>query len=488
MSRRHLSPAIAAVACGAFLVLGGCSTSPFQHLGDSTSGEIVQGDTILFKGEQAIFAAQVQYNIGPGAPQSIRWGVSDTAKLAVLVSADLSALVTARDTGQAKLYAVINEQYYDSVAITIVGRAEIRWRRSLTASPALYSAVDDSGQVYTAIGGNQVTVVSSSDGGVVRTSALCVGTLGPSVSDGGVTATAQDCVQRIPRGIGAGWMQAFGQAQSGVALTADDASLVVSVEGGVPGTIVLSRIGATGAIAWRDTLTTGAQPTGAGLAIGSDGSIYAPWRTATDSSRLTRFASGGAPSWTLELPGPTRLASPAVVGTRVVVTYDGGVLVALTTGGTVAWSRAFTDAGPGFSATTAASSPVVDGSGNIYIQTPDGLLSYNNGGTVRWVADTLGGGDATLGVGAPTLLGDNTLVVPCGGDLCGVAATTGARVWRVALGGAIGGVSVGPDGTIIAVRRTAGGGELVGLWNRSGLNVSGWPTEGADAARSRRGH
>jgi hypothetical protein len=69
-----------------------------------------------------------------------------------------------------------------------------------------------------------------------------------------------------------------------------------------------------------------------------------------------------------------------------------------------------------------------------------------------------------------------------------VAATTGARVWRVTLGGAIGGVSVGPDGTIIAVRRTAGGGELVGLWNRSGLNVSGWPTEGADAARSRRGH
>ena len=142
-------------------------------------------------------------------------GAAVIVELAAAVSADLSALVTARDTGQAKLYAVINELYYDSVAITIVGRAQIRWRRSLAASPTLYAAVDDSGQVYAAIGGNQVTVVSSTDGAVVRTNALCVGSLGPSVRGGGVTATAQDCVHRITRGRGAGGAPGLRQAVRG---------------------------------------------------------------------------------------------------------------------------------------------------------------------------------------------------------------------------------------------------------------------------------
>jgi hypothetical protein len=487
MSRRHSLPATLLVALGAIAVASACSSSPFEHLGDSLSGEIVQGDTTLFKSEQATFNAQVQYNIGPGDPQQIRWGASDTSKVTLTRLSDLTLVVTARDTGRVTLYALINEMFPDSLEITIVDRGEIRWRRSLPGSPALYAAVDDSGQVYAATDGSQVTVVSATDGALVRTDALCVGALGPSVSSGGVTATAQDCAQRLPRGVGAGWTESFGQPESGVGIAADDASLVVSAEGGAPGTIVLTRIGALGGVVWRDTLATAAQPTGAGLGIGSDGSIYVPWRTASDSSRLTKIAASGAPSWTLALPGFTHLASPAVLGTRVVVSYEGGVS-AVATSGTVAWSRAFDSAGAGFSTTTAASSPVVDGSGNIYIQTPDGLLSYDNAGTVRWVADTLGGGDAALGVGAPTLLGGNALVVPCGGDVCAVVATTGALLWRVVLGGVVGGVSVGPDGTIIAMRRVTGGGELVALWNRTGLNVTGWPTAGFDAGRSRREH
>jgi hypothetical protein len=250
---------------------------------------------------------------------------------------------------------------------------------------------------------------------------------------------------------------------------------------------VLSRIGALGAIVWRDTLVPALQPTGAGLAIGSDAVIYVPWRTVSDSSRLTSFTAAGDSSWTIGLAGRVRLASPAVTTSRVIVTYDGGVLVALTSG-SIDWSRVFSDASAALSPTEAASSPVVDGSGNIYIQTPHGLLSYGSTGTLRWVADSLGGGDATLGVGAPAILLDNSLVVPCGGDVCGVASTTGSRLWRTTVGGVIGGVTVGPDGTIVVSRRAGATSELVGLWNRAPLRTTGWPTEGFDAARSRRLH
>jgi hypothetical protein len=430
----------------------------------------------------------VVYPIGRGSPRSVAWSVSDTTKLDLTALQDGTAIVTAQDTGAVPVYGFINEKFHDSVQFTIVNRGAVRWRQSLTANPALYAALDDSARAYATTADNQLVVVAAADGAPVRTTALCAGALGPSISGGGVTSIGQDCVERVTRAGGTLWSEAFGQSESGVAIGADDASLVVSAEsGGGGGAVVLSRISALGTIVWRDTLVAAVQPTGAALAIGSDGGIYVPWRTASDSSRLSLFTSAGDSSWTLDLPGRVRLASPAVSATRVVVTYDGGVLVALTTG-TVDWSRAFSDASPAFSSTEAASSPVVDGSGNIYVQTPHGLLSYTNAGTVRWVADSLGGGDATLGVGAPTILGDNVLVVPCGGDVCGVASATGVRLWRTTLGGVIGGTTVGPDGTLIVPRRVGGAGELIGLWNRTGLHASGWPTEGFNAARSRRNH
>lgn len=487
MCLRHRSPVVAATALWVVLAIVACSNSPFGDVGDATSAEIVGGDTTLFAGESAQYTVVAVYPIGSGAPRSVAWSVSDTTRLGLAALPDWSAIVTARDTGPATVYGFINEEFHDSVRFTIVARGGVRWRRALAANPTLYAALD-SAQVYATTTDNQLVVVSAVDGAPVRGTALCAGALGPSIGGGGVTSIGQDCVARITRTGGPVWSEAFGQAESGAAIGLDDASLVVSAEGsGGSAAVVLSRISALGAIVWRDTLVTALQPTGAALAIGSGGSIYVPWRTATDSSRLSEFTSAGAPAWTLELPGRVRLASPAVAGTRVVVTYDGGVLAALTTGDTV-WSRAFADASPAFSSTEAASSPTVDGSGNIYVQTPHGLLSYTNAGVVRWVADSLGGGDATLGVGAPTFLRDATLVVPCGGDVCGVASATGARVWRTALGGVIGGATVGPDGTIIVPRRVGGAGELVGLWNRSGLHVSGWPTEGFDAARSRRVH
>jgi hypothetical protein len=56
------------------------------------------------------------------------------------------------------------------------------------------------------------------------------------------------------------------------------------------------------------------------------------------------------------------------------------------------------------------------------------------------------------------------------------------------VGGVIGGVTVGPDGTLIVLRQVGATGELIGLWNRAALRTVGWPTEGFDAARSRRFH
>jgi hypothetical protein len=488
MFPRPRLPVLAAATLSWALVVAACNQSPFGDVGQATSAEIVGGDTTLFVDENAQYSVVAEYPIGTGGPRSVEWTVSDPGKLRLTVQPDWSAVVTALDSGAVLVRALINDEFRDSLRFSIMRRGGIRWRRALSANPALYAALDDSAHVYTTTADGQLSVVTAADGAPVRTVALCAGALGVSLGLGGVTSVGQSCAARITTTGGPVWNQAFGQAASGVAIGADDASLVVSAEGTAgSGATVLNRISALGAIVWRDTLVLALQPTGAALAVGNDGAIYVPWRTTTDSSRLTRFTSAGDSSWTIELPGPVRFASPAVTASRVVVTYDGGVLVALTSGDTV-WSRAFSDASAALSATEAASSPVIDASGNIYIQTPHGLLSYSSAGVVRWVADTLGGGDATLGVGAPAALLDNSLVVPCGGDVCSVASTTGARLWRTAVGGVIGGVTVGPDGTLVVLRQVGATGELIGLWNRAALRTVGWPTEGFDAARSRRFH
>lgn len=166
------------------------------------------------------------------------------------------------------------------------------------------------------------------------------------------------------------------------------------------------------------------------------------------------------------------------------VTYSGGVAV-IDTAGVVIWERVL--AGP-------PSSPVIDGAGNIYIQSTGGLVSYDPGGALRWFADSLAGGSAAFGVGAPTLLVGDALLAPCRREICSVNARDGTLNWRSSFGGgptpAVASTSpaVGADGTVYLVRDVGTGvpSELVALWGRVPPLTQGWPTEGGGMGRLRR--
>ncbi len=481
---RH--PAVLPATVLAAALVGACATSPFEDLTRAIDGELVNGDTTLIVTESAIFRARAIYSVGPGTPESMRWAVSDTAILDIGSQPDLTASVTAKATGDAWVLGLVNEEFLDSTKVTVVGRGTVKWRRPLAAAPTRYLAIDDSNRVHVTTTGGQLVVLRAS-GDTVRTQNRCAGALGPSVIGTNAHTTGAGCLDRTAQDGSTIWTLGFGDAEGGVALAADEATLVTSVESGAGGdAVVLSRVSPLGAVLWRDTLVAGTLAPASAPAIGADGSIYVPWRLAADSSRMTKWSAAGQRRWTVALPGPVRHASPAVVGGRVYVAHESGLTV-LDTAGAVVWSRALSDADPAIPPGTVPSSPVLDRNGVIVVQTPAGLLSYSAAGDVRWVADSLGGGDATLGVGAPTLLGDDVLVVPCGGEVCGVALATGALVWRSTIGGgAIGGVAVGLDGLLFVARGTAVGGEVVALWNRRLLALLGWPTEGEGSDRTRR--
>lgn len=474
---------VLAAALGA---AGACAESPFEDLTRAIDGELVNSDTTLIVTESAIFRARAIYRVGPGTPVSMRWAVSDTAILGIGSQPDLTASVIAKASGDAWVYGLINEEFLDSARVTVVARGTVKWRRPLAAAPTAYVAIDDSNRVYVTTTTGQMVVLTA-DGDTVRTQARCAGALGPSVFGTSALTTGAGCVDRTSGDGSTAWTLGFGDAQGGVALAADEATLVPSVESGAGGdAVVLSRVSLLGATLWRDTVVAGTLAPASAPAIGVDGAIYLPWRLAADSSRLTKWSAAGQRRWTATLPAPVRRASPAVVGNRVYVAHEGGLTVLDTAGGLV-WGRLFSDADPGIPAATVPSSPIVDRNGVIVVQTPAALLSYSAAGDVRWVADTLGGGDATLGVGAPTLLGDDVLLVSCGGEICGVALATGGLVWRSTVGGGMtGGVAVGLDGTLFAARATTAGGELVALWNRRLVALLGWPTEGDGADRGRR--
>jgi outer membrane protein assembly factor BamB len=130
----------------------------------------------------------------------------------------------------------------------------------------------------------------------------------------------------------------------------------------------------------------------------------------------------------------------------------------------------------------------------LFVQNEDALYSYTLGGTFVWFADSLGFGTTSGVVGAPVLLVDPTLVVPCRSsvagerEVCAVRQSNGELSWRSPVGGgAAQGLAVGENGTIFVTRTLAGGGsELVALWSRVLPDIDGWPAEGGGQQHSRR--
>jgi hypothetical protein len=476
----------------AAIAIAGCDrTNPFQGLTDTLSAEIVTPDTTIFEAEGVTVIATAVYGIGPGAPETMRWGVSDTTKLSLRVLADLSASVSARDTGQAWVYGLINELFLDSIRVTVVRPGFVRWRTSLPGPVGLYPAVGLDSLVW--VGGGGATLSSfTSAGAPGPTAATCNGAFGPSVGPGGtIYITGNDCTSVRASDGSEVWTVPLGNADEAVAIAADGAAVIlysVVDAGGATGAVVVSRVSGAGSEVWRDTLRAEPLLQKSSLALASNGDVYVTWRAPADSSWLTRITGTGTVRWTVPLPGWSRFSSPALGTNRIVVTYEGGISV-FDTAGVVTWSRQFSQDNPAATGTTQPSSPTIDRNGNIFVQTAAGLHSYTAAGALRWVADSLGGGSQgqASGLGAPTLLLDTTVVVTRGGiQVCAVDGVVGVPRWcsqSIASGDLVGGVAVSPTRMVFAVRS---GGEIVALWNHASREVVGWPTEGGNAQRTRR--
>jgi hypothetical protein len=488
ITTRRFAAACAALTFGLFAA---CKSSPFDDASRTISAEIVTADTTMMVGEQATFIAIAQYGFGPGIPDSVVWSSSDSDILTVVLQGNgRSGFVTARGAGQAWVHAVMNVDFEDSALVTVVGPGEVRFRTTIPSGARIHAAIgsDSLVRLLTATG----TLFTVERAAVGTSSSSCNGAFGPSLDvSNGAFATGDECLIRHSAAGGPRWQLPLGDPEGGVAVAADEAAIVLHSivdGGGATGAVVVSRVSSLGTELWRDTLRAvpQAQRSAAGIAVNGD--IYVPWRPTADSGRLARITQAGAVRWDIPLPAGPRFTSPTPDSTRVIVTYLGGI-TAFDSAGGVLWSRQFTQDNPAATDSTAPSSAVLDRAGRVFVQTAAGLHAYSATGTPLWAADSLGAGAQAqaIGVGAPTVLTDSTVVVVVGGSrVCGVRPGLGVPRWcgpALGPGDVVGEVVIGFDLVMYAARSS---GELVGMWNRIGAETSGWATEGGNHQRTRR--
>lgn len=474
-----LALAVSGIGCGDSLAPG-----------EVLSVAIAPADTTAFAGDSITFEAFVEHRSGLGSPDTVLWSVSDPGVLSLSQEPGGRASVTAQKRGEAYLIALINAEFVDSSHVTVVQPGDVRWRlkdeaRLLAASgPAL----DGLGRVYVShIGNGEQELLSAftTNGESVFSVPSCVSRLSPSISDNGhAYTTGISCTQGHGPDGTAEWGEPFGTFDGGLAVAADGSIALLHMHDGAGGrAAVVSRISAQGVELWRNTVGYTLEPQASAPGIALNGDIYVAW--AEDFSGpnwLTRLASDGREIWTVPGYGYTYGASPALVGDRVVTTGRFGGLAVYDTSGARLWSRTWTGTAGG------VSSPVIDGEGNIYVQSPLSLVSYDANGLLRWSADSLGCPACGYGVGGPTLLSNREVLVTCrvpglpGSELCAVNGADGSLVWRSETGGDVYGCpAVTPDGTIF-VGATQG---LLALWARVPPLTEGWPTEGGSMLRQR---
>lgn len=459
-----------------------CEEGPFGGATCTIGGEIVTIDTLLFKSDVVTFQALAEYGLGPGVPQSVVWMVSDPSVLDLEPRQNGMLRVVAVDTGTAWVVAFINDEVTDSVRVTVVLAGAARWRSSFAGVPAgAYPAIGTDSLIRVVTGGAAplLRLFTPATGSGTSTPG-CYSALGPSLGASDIAiATGDGCTRRHAKSGDTVWTAPVGSAALGVAVVGDEGAITLSGDS-------VYRISAAGAVLWAQHLRGTPQTA---PVIGPGGEIYVGWQVGGADS-VSRFGLDGTPRWSVAVPGLSP-GSPAVASGRLLFGRPGG-LFALDTSSTVAWDRTFADANPGASATSHTSSPVHDGV-VIFVQNEEALYAYAIGGTFVWATDSVGFGATSGVVGAPVVLSDLTLAVPCvapagGREVCTVRQSDGRLVWRSPLGsGAVDGFAVARDGMIYAIRSLAGGNsELVAMWGRAGPSVAGWPNEGGNPQHTRR--
>jgi hypothetical protein len=428
-------------------------------------------DSTIFAGDALTYEAMAEYESGTRQPDSVKWTVSKPEVLSLTVEAGASATVTGMERGEGFVVVEVDDQLVDSAQVTVVQPGDVRWVTDVSYGSYSGPALDAWGRVFV-VGGGNLTALSPL-GEIVFSVPYCNWSelSGSVLPDGTAYTTGNSCVQRHASDGSLVWQfDDGGTRKGGVAVTSSGGVTFLDTRG-----LDLYRLSATGAEVWRTPIAESAldQPPIA-PAIASNGDTYVPWDSTSTESRLSRVAGDGTLIWTVATSGRVRFASPALADNRIVLAYtSGGVAVFDTAAGATLWEQ--------YWGSTGASSPVIDGSGNIYVQSRAALVSYDAGGTLRWSADLLAS-SASWGIGAPTLLSNGTLVVECGGEVCAVNASDGSLAWRSNMvANVIGSPAVAPDGTICV----QSGEGLVALWGRIPPLKEGWPTEGGGMGRMR---
>lgn len=460
-----------------------CEQGPFGGGTCTIGGEITTGDAVLFVDEQIVYFAQAIYGFGPGLPNVVLWTTSDPTVVEVENLANNTASVTAVDTGTAWVYALINAEFSDSALVTVVVPGAMRWQSTFSGLPVgRYPAIGaDSIVRVTTGGGSPLLWLFQPDSGTSTSVASCFSALGPSIggSDVAVT-TGPNCTRKHLAAGDDAWTAPVGDADLGLAIVADGGVITLSGDS-------VYRVSATGTVMWSQDLRGG--PVTAPV-IGPGGDIYVGW-SAGGADSVSRFGIDSTPRWSVAVPGLSP-GTPAVTSAGRLVFGRPGGMFSLDSSGALQWDRSFGDVNPAATATSQTSSPVHDGL-VAYIQNEDALYSYALDGTFLWVADSLGYGPSSGTVGAPVLLGDLSLVVPCvapagGRDVCAVRQVDGRLSWRSPPSTASAdGLAVGKDGIIFATQTLAGGSSaLAALWARVAPMTTAWPAEGGNQQHTRR--
>lgn len=323
-----------------------------------------------------------------------------------------------------------------------------------------------------------------------------------------------------------------------VALTPDLALRWTAPFGPTGATFLNPVVGPSGAVYFTQRgLTTAHSPDGtllwastfageedAAPALDGAGNIYVHGFGADGIHRLARFSPSGDSTHLAEWGLPSRVA-PTVVADSVVVWVSGAVVWATALDGTSLWTDtlpdqvryfapsvghdgrtlylparslvAVIDAFTGarghdwlFEIAEIPLAPIVDRDGIVYVQTRERLLALNPDMSLRWTADSLGGGHTSNSGGGPALAAGGVLYVNCGTDLCAVRTLDGSVRWRRALPGpgSPGHIAIGPDSSIIFPMHIQVGDPsfVYKLRGRLPLADAPWPMDGRDPARTRR--